>query len=222
MGTENRGHRHSHYLRSGCASHQTGLFLGITLALCGRVSKARKGVFVCRRKIYYTVAAFHFDLEDTTVPKKWIEKRPEIRKFSPTEASWLAGVIDGEGSLGLYDYGYEGRRVIIQIGNTVEPFVKEVRRVIGCGSNITQTIFGPSHKGRKPMYRYSLKGSLRCYWVIKQITRFLIIKKKKALSIIKELEEKPFGRWKNATKESREKASEMLKAQWKDPKMRAK
>lgn len=37
--------------------------------------------------------------------KAWLEKKSEIRKFKKEEASWLAGVIDGEGSIGLYDYG---------------------------------------------------------------------------------------------------------------------
>lgn len=66
--------------------------------------------------------------------RAWIEKKPEIRKFKKVEASWLAGVIDGEGSIGLYDYGKEGRRVCIQISNVDKYFVAEVRRIIGCGS----------------------------------------------------------------------------------------
>jgi hypothetical protein len=62
-----------------------------------------------------------------------------------------------------------------------------------------------------------LKGSNRCYWVLKQIIPYLIIKKSKALSIIKELENKPFGRWVNCTEAYRKLNSERLKKEWRDP-----
>lgn len=157
---------------------------------------------------------------------KTLEARPEIRKFKAVEAAWLAGVIDGEGSIGLYDYGREGRRVIVQMANTNEAFVAEMKRIIGgVGSTVYRTEFGTGgdtpHKGRKPMFSYALKGSLRCYAVLKQVLPYLIIKKDKAESIIEELESKPFGRWKNATKEAREKASIRMTESWKDPEIRA-
>ena len=72
--------------------------------------------------------------------------------------------------------------------------------------------------GRKVLYAYSLKGSNRCYWVLRQILPFLIIKKQKALDIIEELEKRPFGRWANATEESRIKQSDMMKRIWKERK----
>lgn len=150
-----------------------------------------------------------------------IDKKPEIRKFSKTESAWLAATIDGEGSFGLYDYGREGRRVLIQMGNTSKKFVEETRRIIGCGSSIHRTSFTPSHKGRKPMFHYTLKGSARCYWVLRQIVSYLIIKKEKALKIIHELESHPFGRWANATKEARQRASRRARASWKNPEIRA-
>lgn len=153
---------------------------------------------------------------------KGLEKRPEIRKFTVAEAAWLAGVIDGEGSVGLYDYGREGRRVQIQMGNTNENFVKEMKRIIGnIGSTVYRTIFEKSHKGRKPMYHYTLKGSLRCYFVLKQVIPYLIIKKEKAESIIRKLESEPFGKWKNTTKEARRRSSLRAKKSWKNPEVRA-
>lgn len=121
-------------------------------------------------------------------------KRP-VRKFTVIESSWLAAVIDGEGSIGLYDYGHEGRRVLVQIGNTNKQFVRKVRSIIGCGSRVCRHKFASSHKGRKPMYCYSLKGSIRCYFVLKQILPHLIIKKQLAKKILKEIKNLPFGRW---------------------------
>ena len=154
------------------------------------------------------------------VRKKWLEQRPEIRKLKKWEASWLAAVIDGEGSIGLYNYGKEGRRVYIQMANTDKAFVERMREIIGAGSNIGRFKWHKSHKGRKQIYYYSLKGSNRCYKIIKQIVSYLVIKKQKALDIIEELEAKPFGRWVNATDESRKKAAEECKKRWADPSFR--
>lgn len=151
---------------------------------------------------------------------QWIDKKTEVRKMSETEKAWLAGVIDGEGSIGLYDYGREGRRVCVQIGNTNEAFVLRVKEIIGCGSNINRNPYHQTHYGGKMMYVYSLKGSNRCYWVLKQIKDYLIIKKKKAKDIINELESKPFGRWASATPEYRKINSNRLKKEWQNPTIR--
>lgn len=69
------------------------------------------------------------------------------------------------------------------------------------------------------MYQYALKGSNRCYWVLRQVIPFLIAKKDKASVIIKELEEKPFGRWANATSESRKLQSDRMKEIWRKRKL---
>ncbi|MFN0253028.1 MAG: hypothetical protein ACKV2T_39510 [Kofleriaceae bacterium] len=152
---------------------------------------------------------------------KWIEPRPEVRRVTKVEAAWLAAVVDGEGSIGMYDYGREGRRVQIQLGNTSEAFVARFRELIGCGSTVFRVSHGKGHKGRQPMYHFTLKGSARCYAVLKQIVPFLIIKRERATAILRELEEKPFGRWVNTTEAAREKASTLAKAGWSDPAIRA-
>lgn len=154
--------------------------------------------------------------------KSWIDKKLEIRRLRKWEAAWLAGVIDGEGSIGLYDYGREGRRVMLQLSNTNKDFVERTREIIGCGSKANRSKWHKSHKGRKTMFMYSLKGSNRCYHLIKQLIPFLIIKKQKAINIISELEDRPFGRWVNATPEYRKLNSERLKIEWQDPKIRKK
>lgn len=153
-------------------------------------------------------------------PKSWIDKKPEIRQLKKWEAAWLAGTIDSDGSIGLYDYGREGRRVQVQVANVCEEFLEAVRKTIGCGSNVNH-LPSMSHKGRKPMFNYCLKGSARCYWLLRQIVPFLIIKQAKAKAIIKELEDKPFGRWANATKAARKKASATMTNSWKNPEIRA-
>jgi len=152
--------------------------------------------------------------------KPWIDKKSEIRKLKKWESAWLAGVIDSDGSIGLYDYGREGRRVQVQVGNVCKEFLERVREVIGCGSSAFHARH-PSHLGHKPMFNFSLKGSNRCYWLLRQILPFLIVKKDKAQSILAEIEAKPFGRWAAATPEARKRASRQLKNQWKNPAIRA-
>lgn len=149
-----------------------------------------------------------------------IDKKEEIRVFTEVEAAWLACAIDGEGSFGLYDYGKEGRRVLIQVGNTSEAFVNEFKRIIGCGSSVLRTERMSGHLGTKPMYHFTLKGSARCYWVLKQVIPYLIIKKEKAESIVSELENKPFGRWAATTEKARKEQSDRAKQQWSDPVIR--
>lgn len=130
--------------------------------------------------------------------KKNEEIRKTIRQMSPVECAWLAGVIDGEGSIGLYDYGKEGRRVLLQVTNTNEGFVAKVREIVGAGSSVMRFYYTSklAKDPRKlPIYQWGLKGSIRCVEVLKQIAPYLIIKKALALSIIKEVEQNPFGRW---------------------------
>ncbi len=136
------------------------------------------------------------------------------------EASWLAGVIDSDGSIGLYDYGKAGRRVQIQVGNVNREFLQHVRDVIGCGS-IVQWKATKTHRGRQQMYAFTVKGSNRCYWIIRQILPFLIIKRSSVLTILDQLHQRPFGRWANATPETRKLQSDRLKQQWLDPVFRS-
>jgi hypothetical protein len=152
---------------------------------------------------------------------KWIDKKPEIRKLKKWEASWLAGCIDSDGSIGFYNYGPEGKRACLQFGNTSRELLKQVRDTIGCGSSVLH-IPNPSHKGRKTMYYYTLKGSCRCYWILRQIVSFLIVKRQKALDIIQLLESKPFGRYFHYTQEYKVACSKRMKKIWKKRKQEVK
>jgi len=138
------------------------------------------------------------------------------------ERAWLAAAIDGEGSIGLYDYGREGRRVYIQLSNTNEDFVNHAKNIIGCGSSITRRIhMSPEgYRGRKPIFHYGLKGSARCHKLLNQIIPHLIIKKDRAERIVAEINSHPFGRWMNALPEYRKANSERLKRSWADPTIR--
>lgn len=148
-----------------------------------------------------------------------------IRQMTPVECAWLAGVIDGEGSIGLYDYGKQGRRVMVQVTNTNQEFVAKVRAIVGAGSSVMRCYYTSklAKEPRKlPVYQWGLKGSIRCVEVLKQISPYLIIKKQKALDIIKEVGQNPFGRWINALPLDRELQVQATKQSWKYPATRDK
>ena len=151
-----------------------------------------------------------------------IEQKTEIRLLQNYEASWLAAAIDGEGSIGKYNYGKEGRRVIVTVNNTNEQFIDRVKEYVGCGSKVKYAKFNESHKGTKPIYTYSLKGCARCYWLLNQLLPYLIIKKEKVIAIIQELENNPIGRDIGKTEEARNKASIATKLSWQNPIIRKK
>ena len=155
--------------------------------------------------------------------RKQEEIRKTIRQMSPVECAWLAGVIDGEGSIGLYDYGKQGRRVMVQATNTNEEFVAKVRALVGAGSSVMRCYYTSklAKEPRKlPIYQWGLKGSIRCVEVLKQITPYLIIKKDLALKIIKEVETNPFGRWVNATPLDRQLQVIATRKTWENPVVR--
>lgn len=152
---------------------------------------------------------------------KWIDKKPEVRTLKKWEAAWLAGIIDSDGSIGLYNYGREGRRVQVQIANVHFGFLEKIRETIGCGSNVNH-VPSASHKGHQRLYNYSVKGSCRCFWILRQISPFLVIKRDKAEAIIGELCRKPFGRWASNTEEKKVLASVTGRSTWRDPDIRAK
>ena len=157
--------------------------------------------------------------------QKQEEIQKTIRVMSLEECAWLAGVIDGEGSIGLYNYGREGRRVQILVMNTNEAFVAHVRTIVGVGSSVMRCYYTSKLAKvprKKVIYQWGLKGSIRCVEVLKQIVPYLIIKKVLALSIIKEVERNPFGRWVNATPADRELQSKKSKKSWSDPVIRQK
>jgi GH15 family glucan-1,4-alpha-glucosidase len=138
-----------------------------------------------------------------------------IRTFTQPEAAWLASAIDGEGSLNMYQYK-GGRSAIIVVYNTIIAYVNKAKEIIGSGT-VTRHI---KEKGRKDVFRYSMKGSGRCYQVIKQIIPYLIIKKERAEAIVDTIENTPFGLESHRTKEYRKKASNRVKKEWKNARVR--
>jgi len=142
-----------------------------------------------------------------------------VSNLTETEKAWLAGVIDGEGSVGIYRSA-DGRRIEVQVCNTHFGFITKIRDVVGCGSICTRHFHGSLHKGRKPLDQYTMKGSERGLKLLEQVLPYLIVRREKAEAILNELRTHPFGRWVAATPEARARTSERMKASWRGPDVR--
>ncbi len=158
-------------------------------------------------------------VDPTTAPRRAVRRGvtdlSAVRTLSEIEKAWLAGVIDCEGSVGLYRMK-EGRRVVIQVANTHRGFIERVKQVIGCGC-ICPHIPGGLHIGKKTVYHYICHGSERGIKLLTQVRPYLIIKGEKTDTILNELRSKPFGRWAAATPEARQLQGERMRRSWKDP-----
>lgn len=118
-------------------------------------------------------------------------KRPVAKQLSPTDAAYLAGIIDGEGSivrLRRYEPGslrgvsrHTWRLVVV---NTDQDLIEWCRAATGCGSIADKPRIRERHK---PCWTW------QCYaWnalvVLKQVRPYMKIKAAKATTAIADLE----------------------------------
>ena len=115
--------------------------------------------------------------------------RVDFSKIPEWKKGYLAGFIDGEGSIIIPKA--RNLRVGIFISNT-DPFVLE-----WCLNNFP---FGslrlvkrkprPNHPNEKQAYQFYAQGTNNVYQILKELIPYLIIKKAKAIECIRLLEEK--------------------------------
>lgn len=99
------------------------------------------------------------------------------KKLSTVEAAYLAGIIDGEGTISLYmNKGKQTVQVSLSIANTDRPLLNWARLLTGLGDTHFEKQTNPRHK---------IRGRWRCgadaaISVIRQIKPFLKIKSRQA------------------------------------------
>lgn len=70
-----------------------------------------------------------------------------LKDMSEGEIGWLAGLMDGEGSIVLLNRGRPGKGSIrIQIANTYVPLIQRILEVTGVGVVVTHSMKNPKHK----------------------------------------------------------------------------
>lgn len=81
---------------------------------------------------------------------------PIIRELSATEAAYVAGIVDGEGTITLTRvHRGEGRRPVVSISSTELPLLQYIRSIIGAG-RITGKITAHSH--HSPSFAYVISS----------------------------------------------------------------
>lgn len=124
---------------------------------------------------------------------------------TPTEIAWLAGIIDGEGTIGFYRINPKngsGRRsascmVSLRISNSDPRIVQECQRVMVCLTKRTSIpISTHAHPQRRLEYKISLNKQADIASLLQSVLQYLVGKKDQAMLLIKILTERTVGsRW---------------------------
>jgi|SRR5580700_1765188 hypothetical protein len=104
-----------------------------------------------------------------------------VRRLSACEAAYLAGIIDGEGTVTLTRmHRSENRRAVVSISSTELPLLLYVQSVIGTG-RITRKVCARRH--HSPSFAYSI-SSRQALAVLRQVTPHLRTYKSERASML--------------------------------------
>src|SRR5262245_60238272 len=93
-----------------------------------------------------------------------------VRKLSDTDAAYVAGIVDGEGTISLLrHHGAEHRRAVVSVANTEYALLQYLLRAIGAG-RITNKGIAQAH--HTPSFTYVIY-SRQALALLEQITPFL-------------------------------------------------
>lgn len=94
----------------------------------------------------------------------------KTRKLTIGECAYLAGIIDGEGSITLTAKRKGGmRHVVILVSNTGLSLLRYIQKIIGAGKIIRQRTYQPHHQ---PAYKYSISNRQALH-ILEQIRPYL-------------------------------------------------
>jgi len=129
---------------------------------------------------------------------------PEVNDLTKGEASYIAGLIDADGNLGLYKQKY-GYMTIISIGSANEDLIRWLKKTVG-DMSVTTSNPDPDHirgcESMKTTYRFNIYAKVDVEKVLEKILPYLTIKKSEAEVMLKYVKGKIRGR--EAVKQMRE------------------
>jgi hypothetical protein len=106
---------------------------------------------------------------------------PRIRQLSIASASYIAGLIDGEGTITLTRlHSGENRRLMVSIANTELPMLQFVMEEIGAGKITRKRTQAENHT---PSFCYALT-SLQALALLRQISRYLRSYKRRRAELV--------------------------------------
>ena len=104
-----------------------------------------------------------------------------VRSLSDAEAAYIAGVVDGEGTISLVrHHGGENRRPVVSVANTELELLQYVRTAVGAG-RITRKRISRSH--HTPSFVFVVY-SRQALALLQQITPFLRTHKRKRAELL--------------------------------------
>lgn len=108
-------------------------------------------------------------------------KYRKVRKLSPEEAAYLAGLIDGEGTIALTrKHRGEYRQLMVSISSTEQPLLKYVKKVIGAGRITNKCTYQSNHT---PSVTYAISNR-QALDVLAQVSPYLKTYKAKRAELI--------------------------------------
>jgi hypothetical protein len=108
-------------------------------------------------------------------------ERNVARTMTESETTWLAGVVDGEGSI-IWASGEGKRPVRLNVYNTNVEFLKRSQEIAGTGT-INATTAGRYSPKHKQGWTWQCYGSSAAY-LIAQMYPWLIVKREKAERVL--------------------------------------
>jgi len=113
-------------------------------------------------------------------------KEHHVKEMSIAQAAYLAGLVDGEGSIIAVKRNSEGRHTWrLQVANTKLPLLSWCIEVTGVGTIVTTKSRNDKHQDGHWWQCYSWNA----YDVLRQIVPYMIIKRELALRMMAELDE---------------------------------
>lgn len=93
-----------------------------------------------------------------------------VRALSPTEAAYIAGIVDGEGTITLTPmYAGENRRLVVSVSSTERYLLDYVLKSVGIGQITTKRTYSSKHM---PSFTFRVRNR-QALELLKHITPFL-------------------------------------------------
>lgn len=93
-----------------------------------------------------------------------------VRKLTPLDAAYIAGLVDGEGTITLTrEHAGESKRLVVSISNTEIALLQFVMAAVGAGKITNKRTYSDKHT---PSYAYKITNR-QALTLLEQITQYL-------------------------------------------------
>ena len=93
-----------------------------------------------------------------------------VKSLANTDAAYIAGMIDGEGTITLTrEHKNESRRLVVSISSTEKCLLEHIHNAIGAGKITNKRTYKPEHS---PSYHYKITNR-QALSLLEQVTPFM-------------------------------------------------